>query len=90
MAPLYKRDLECIISGLGYDMEDLDAKIQTSKGRLAKKILTIRKKVFEMERNALLELYTNGSFFNEEKAVYRLYDTEMSRANDAVDACSDF
>jgi hypothetical protein len=82
-------DLQTKISCLAYDMEDLETKLKTVKSRIAKKLLTMRLEAMRLEHGALCEQYNMGNYIMEEDDRYPLYDEEMIRANEAIDACYD-
>ena len=91
MDPLpYENDLECVISGLCYDMEDLEAKMNTFTSGTAKKIMKMRVDAIKIEHSRLMKEYTQKKFIKNKASVYKTYDSEMSRANEAIDACYDF
>ena len=85
-----ENDLECVISGLCYDMEDMEAKMNTFTSSTAKKIMKVKVNALKIEHSRLMKEYTKKKFIKNKAPTYRAYDDEMSRGNEAIDACYDF
>ncbi len=81
-------DLATQISCLGYDMEDLEAKMKTTKSRIAKKLLVMRLEALRLEHKMLWEQYNNGKYIQTADDGVMDHD-EMAMAAGARDACWD-
>ncbi len=83
-------DLLSKLSGIGYDMDDLKAKMEQCRGRISKKIMKMRLDAMQMEYNDLNNEYMMGNYIPDTTYYNPLYDYEMSRGNEALSACNDF
>jgi hypothetical protein len=81
-------DLATQISCLGYDMEDLETKMNMTKNRIAKRIMTMRLEALRQEHRMLVEQYANGQYIKDADNSVMDYD-EMAMAAGAIEACYD-
>ena len=78
-------------------MKNLDTKLLQYKGRISKRILTIRLEEMKLEHKVLAEQYEKGEYYEDEyqdyEDEYQMYSMlnreAMARVNGAIDACYD-
>jgi hypothetical protein len=83
-------DLLFKLSCVGYDMDDLKAKMNQCRGRISRRIMTMRLEAMRLEYNNLNDDYKMGNYIPDETDYRQLYDVEMSKGNEAISACSDY
>ena len=86
---LHWTELSTRLSCLCYDIEDLEQKMKFFKSRIAKRIMQIRLDAMRIEWKELAKQYDAGDYIDDYDPDAPLYDEEMCRANEAIEACYD-